>query len=122
MAATASREHDADEGDNPACHPRPHHLHPVHQRDFWRGRWVRVRSADAVDKLFTGIACHRAKALDPTDRFGLDGITAEDTGEADSGRLLDALATQQEKAEKGLCAREDSNLWPTASETVALSS
>jgi site-specific DNA recombinase len=43
------------------------------------------------DHLFCGIVAERPKSLDPNDRFGLDGITPEDTGEADYGRLLDRV-------------------------------
>jgi hypothetical protein len=44
------------------------------------------------DRLFSGIAVERPKILDPNDRAGLEGITPEDTGDGDYGRLLDSHA------------------------------
>lgn len=68
------------------------------------------------DKLFTGIACEgRPGWLAPSDLRGTDKIGVNDTLDSDYGRVL-------EVALKGWCARQDSNLWPTAPEAVALSS
>ncbi len=69
------------------------------------------------DRLFTGIATPRPASLDPGDRAGTEDIGPEEMGEGDYGRLLEAAAMR-----KGWCARQDSNLWPTAPEAVALSS
>ena len=41
------------------------------------------------EKLFTGIVCERPKGLVPGDRTGCEGITPEDTFDAEYGRLLD---------------------------------
>lgn len=41
------------------------------------------------EKLFTGIVCERPKGLVPGDLTGCEGITSEDTFDAEYGRLLD---------------------------------
>jgi hypothetical protein len=62
------------------------------------------------DKLFAGIMAPLPAFIDPNDTTGKDGITAEDTHDADYGRLLERV---ERHVKRGTSPTGFDDLWDT---------